>query len=180
MTSLPESTTLSGIDADGLARLSATARADPRSGRKTVRSRTVCEGGFRNLTFVRDLVPVLVAEPPGLLGDDSAPNPSETALAALGSCISVGLLANATHLGTTLSRIEVRLEGEIDISAVWGVGDTPDTKVAGFSEVRAEVVLAGDGDAAMMRRIHDNTMRWSPVLNTFTRPVAFSSELTVE
>jgi uncharacterized OsmC-like protein len=169
---------LDGIDGAALDRLSCTAKADPRTGKKTVKSRTVCEAGFRNLTYVRDLAPVLVGEPPALLGDDAAPNPSEIALAALGSCISVGLLANATHRGVTLSAIEVELEGEIDISAVWGVGDIPDTKIPGFTEVRVTVTLDGDGDRSTLREIHDNAMAWSPVVNTFARPVSVVSSLT--
>ena len=134
------------IDAEGLDRLSCNAKANPTTGKKTLKAKTVCEAGFRNMTYVRDLVPMLVGEPPALLGDDSAPNPSETALAALGSCISVGLLANATHRGVRLTKIEVEMEGDIDISAVWGVGDTPDGKVLGFSAVRCKVSLAGDTD----------------------------------
>jgi len=172
-----QSTSLRGIDAEGLEKLSCTAREDPSTGKKTLRTRTVCEAGFRNLTYVRDLAPVLVGEPPALLGDDAAPNPSEMALAALGSCISVGLLANATYRQVTLSKIEIRLEGDIDISAVWGVGDIPDTKVPGFSEVRAEILLEGDCDQSTLEDIHRNTMRWSPVVNTFTRNVALSSRL---
>ena len=44
----------------------------------------------------------------------------------------MGLLANATHRGVTLTKIEVTMEADIDISAVWGVGDTPADKVPGF------------------------------------------------
>lgn len=172
-------THLEGIDAEGLQRLSDRATQDPASGHKTIRSRTVCDGGFRNVTYVRDLEPVLVSEPPQLLGDNSAPNPTEVAFAALGSCISVGLLANATHQGVTLSRIDVALEGDIDISAVWGVGDTPDDKLLGVSAVRAAITLAGDADEETLRRITDRAVRWSPVVNTFTNPVAFSHELTI-
>src|SRR5262249_20133164 len=146
------------------------AKAHPDTGKKTLRATTVCEAGFRNMTYVRDLAPLLVGEPPALLGDDSAPNPSETALAALGSCISVGLLANATHRGVTLTKIEVEMEGEIDISAVWGVGDTPDGKRPGFTAVRCKVTLAGDADDETLREIHDNAIIWSPVVNTFERP----------
>src|SRR6202012_6161656 len=123
-------------------------------------AKTVCETGFRNMTYVRDLAPMLVGEPPALLGDDSAPNPSETALAALGSCVSVGKLANETHRGVTLTKIEVEMEGDIDISAVWGVGDTPDGKLLGLSAVcllanathrgvtltKSEVEMEGDID----------------------------------
>src|ERR1035437_8443397 len=104
---------LDGIDAEALDQLSCNAKADPSTGVKTLKTKTVCESGFRNMTYVRDLDPVLVSEPSQLLGDNSAPNPSEMALAALGSCISVGLLANASHRGVTLSKIEIGLEGDI-------------------------------------------------------------------
>jgi len=66
------------IDAEGLDRLSCNAKANPETGKKTLKAKTVCETGFRNMTYVRDLAPMLVGEPPALLGDDSAPNPSET------------------------------------------------------------------------------------------------------
>lgn len=175
-------TTISGnalkIDAAGLDRLSCNAKEDPATGKKVLKAKTVCEEGFRNMTYVRELAPMLVGEPPALLGDDTAPNPSETALAALGSCISVGMLANATHRGVTLTKIEVAMEGDIDISAVWGVGDTPEDKILGFSEVRCQVALAGDADDSVLQEIHDNAIKWSPVVNTFRRPAVVSSTLT--
>jgi hypothetical protein len=62
------------IDAQGLDRLSCNAKANPKTGKKTLKAKTVCETGFRNMTYVRDLAPMLVGEPPALLGDDSAPN----------------------------------------------------------------------------------------------------------
>jgi uncharacterized OsmC-like protein len=168
------------IDAKGLDRLSCNAKADPTTGKKTLKAKTICEAGFRNMTYVRNLPPMLVGEPPALLGDDSAPNPSETALAALGSCISVGMLANATHRGVTLTRIEVEMEGDIDVSAVWGVGDIPDGKIPGFTEVRCSVTLAGDTDPDTLKRIHDNAIVWSPVVNTFRRPARVDSTLVIE
>lgn len=170
---------LAGIDTDGLRELSRKATDDPTTGRKTVRATTRCEGGFRNLTTIRTLDPVLVSEPCALLGDDAAPNPSEMALAALGSCVSVGLLANATARGVTLSEITVAMEGDIDISAVWGVGDTPEEKVPGFTAVRCHITLAGDTDDATLAAIKENAVTWSPVLNTFSRPVEVTSTLEV-
>ncbi|MEV0226798.1 OsmC family protein [Streptomyces sp. NPDC050704] len=179
MTQTVPTSGLESIDADGLEALASSAKADPSTGRKTLKAVTTCEGGFRNLTQIRTLEPVLVSEPCHLLGDDAAPNPSEMALAALGSCVSVGLLANATQRGVTLSRIEVAMEGDIDISAVWGVGDTPEGKTLGFSAVRCSVTLAGDADDEVLGEIKDNAMRWSPVVNTFTSNVEISSTLTL-
>ncbi|BCI87959.1 hypothetical protein NIIDMKKI_31650 [Mycobacterium kansasii] len=67
------------IDAEGLDRLSCNAKTDPSTGKKTLKAKTVCESGFRNMTYVRDLAPMLVGEPPRCwvttrrptLGDDS-------------------------------------------------------------------------------------------------------------
>jgi len=110
-----------------------------------------------------------------------APNPSETALAALGSCISVGMLANATHRGVTLSKIEVVMEGDIDISAVVGCRRHPRGQGARvFRPCVARSTLAGDADETVLREIHDNAIRWSPVVNTFRRPAILDSALVVE
>ncbi|KUL32122.1 OsmC family protein [Streptomyces regalis] len=179
MTQTVSASGLESIDADGLEALASSAKADPSTGRKTLKAVTTCEGGFRNLTQIRTLEPVLVSEPCHLLGDDAAPNPSEMALAALGSCVSVGLLANATQRGVTLSKIEVAMEGDIDISAVWGVGDTPEGKVLGFTAVRCSVTLAGDADDEVLGEIKDSAMTWSPVVNTFANNVEISSTLTI-
>ena len=84
---------------------------------KTLKYKTVAEGRFRHANYIRDLQPYIVDEPPGLLGDDTAPNPSEASLAALGSCIAVGLHANAVHRGITINSLEVELaEQDIKVS----------------------------------------------------------------
>ena len=55
-----------------------------------------------NHSFVRDPDAFVVDEPPNLLGTDTAPNPSEAALAALGSCIDVSAGFTAVRVKTTL------------------------------------------------------------------------------
>lgn len=165
------------IDAAGLGAMGEKARQKG-STVKTLAARTICEEGFRNLTYIRDLEPMAVSEPPQLLGDDTAPNPSEAALAALGSCISVGLLANATAKDVTLTAISIELEGDIDISAVWGTGDTPPEKVAGFTAVRMRIQLdSPEASREELEEIKDSAVRWSPVGNTFQNPLDLSAEL---
>ena len=92
---------LAPIDKAGLDELIAKGKADPKV-IKTLKCKTVAEGRFRHLNFVRSLPPYIVDEPPGLLGDDTAPNPSEASLAALGSCLAVGIHANAVARGITV------------------------------------------------------------------------------
>lgn len=172
---------LEGIDPEGLNALAEANKTDPSKGRKVLTTLTRCDGGFRNVTEVRDTADVVVSEPCGLLGDNVAANPSEVVLAALGSCISVGLQANATKQGIALDRIELAMEGDIDISAVWGVGDTDPDKVLGFTDIRIDITLAADGaDEDTLKAIADTAIRWSPVVATMTNPVKVHHTTTVE
>jgi len=163
---------LQPIDKEGLAKLAQKNIDNPEGGQKTVRTHTEADGQFRNYTKVRGLDPVLVSEPPALLGDDSAPNPTEVAQAALAACISVGIQAIATHRGVTLTAIEIDIEGDIDISPTWGVDKRP-----GVSDVRVKVKLEGDADRDTLDQIHRDAIKWSPVVNTYTRPARLTSEL---
>jgi uncharacterized OsmC-like protein len=161
---------LEPIDKEGLERLSAAGKAHP-DVIKTVKCRTVAEGRFRHANYIRNLPPYIVDEPPALLGDDTAPNPSEAALAALGSCLAVGIHANAVAQSIAISKLELELDGDINITAVWGTGDLADTKPVGFTEVRAKVVLEADAPREQLEALVAHVLKWSPVANTFIRPV---------
>ena len=91
MTAVVQKTALTGclapIDRQGLEQLIVNGKANPKV-IKTLKCKTVAEGKFRHANYIRNLPPYIVDEPPGLLGDDTAPNPSEASLAALGSTVS--------------------------------------------------------------------------------------------
>jgi uncharacterized OsmC-like protein len=110
-----------------------------------------------------------------LLGDDTAPNPSEASLAALGSCIAVGLHANAVHRGITVNSLEVELEGDLNITAVWGTGDVSE-KPVGFTDVRIIVHMDADAPQETIDELVQHVCQWSPVFNTFSRPVNMVAE----
>ena len=144
MTAVVQKTALTGclapIDKNGLDQLIANGKANPKV-IKTLKCKTVAEGRFRHSNYIRNLAPYIVDEPPGLLGDDTAPNPSEASLAALGSCLAVGLHANAVHRGWVVNKLELELEGDLNITAVWGTGDVSE-KPVGFTDVRVKVDMA--------------------------------------
>ncbi|APX85992.1 peroxiredoxin [Methylorubrum extorquens] len=160
------------IDRDKLQALSEKGRADP-SVVKTVRARTVAEGRrFRHLNYIRSLDAHIVDEPPALLGDDTAPNPTEALLAALGTCVAVGLQANAIARGWTVKGIEVESEGDINITSVWGTGDLSE-KPVGLTAVRLKVHLDVEGaTAAELDELVAHAGQWSPVLNTVKNPIS--------
>jgi uncharacterized OsmC-like protein len=150
-------TPLRPISKDGLVNLAETAKANPNV-IKSLKVKTVCEGQFRN------------DEPPGLLGEDTAPNPSEAVLACLGSCLSVGIHANATMRGITLTKLELALEGDINITGVWGIGDLQEKRL-GFTDIRVKVDLEGDASREELEELVAHSNYWSPVANTLRLPV---------
>jgi uncharacterized OsmC-like protein len=166
----PASTScLAPIDKNGLDQLIAQGKANP-AAIKTLKCKTVAEGRFRHLNFVRNLPAYIVDEPPGLLGDDTAPNPSEASLAALGSCLAVGIHANAVARGINVFKLEIELEGDLNITAVWGTGDVSE-KPVGFTDVRAKVAFEADRPREELEALVAHARVWSPVANTFSRPV---------
>ena len=160
---------LQPIDKAGLDGLITKGRENPQAIR-TLKCRTIAEGRFRHLNMIRDLPPYIVDEPPGLLGDDTAPNPSEASLAALGSCLAVGIHANAVAQGIVIQKLELQLEADINITAVWGTGDTS-PKPVGFDAVRVKVDLQADAPQDKLDALIAHATKWSPVANTFTKPV---------
>lgn len=157
------------VSKTGLENLAANAKANPNV-IKSIKVKTVCEGQFRNLTYVRDLPEHVIDEPPSLLGQDTAPNPSEAVLAALGSCLSVGIHANAIVRGITLTKLELELEGDINITGVWGIGDLSEKRL-GFTDIRAKVNLEGNVSRAELEDLVAHSNLWSPVANTLRNPV---------
>jgi len=165
------------IDMDGLGKLSEAGKASPDTV-KTLKSKTVLEGQFKNFNYIRDLDPVVVDEPPVLLGEDTAPNPSEMALLSLGSCLSVGVQANASNQGIALTKLEVELEGDINITAVWGTGDLDPDKKLGVTEVRAMFTIESPGTPKeVLEELVAHAMKWSPVANTYLNAVTMSGKL---
>lgn len=162
-------TPLRPVSKEGLHQLAATAKADP-TVVKSLKVKTICEGQFRNLTYVRNLPAHVIDEPPGLLGQDTAPNPSEAVLACLGSCLSVGIHANATIRGIVLTKLELELEGDINITGVWGIGDLKEKRL-GFTDIRVKVDLEGNANREELEDLVAHSNVWSPVANTLRLPV---------
>ncbi len=158
------------IDLEGLKSLGAKAKMDPTKV-NTLKAHTECEGIFRMMTYCRDLDGHLIDEPPTLLGENNAPNPSEAGLAALASCLLVGIHANATYRGITLYKLEADLEGDINISSVWGVGDTSEKRL-GFTEIRVKFDIDADCSREELQELIEWSDKWSPVANTMRNPVS--------
>ena len=167
-------TPLTPIPADGLAELAQKTKDNPAD--KTLKVKTVCTGKFRSLNYARDLEAFAIDEPPVLLGDNTAPNPSEIVLGALGSCLVVGIQANAAAKGIELTKLEIALEGDINIVSTWGTGELEKPQI-GFTDVRVKVDIDGDADRAILEDKVSHANTWSPVSATLSNPMPVSSSM---
>ena len=97
-------TYLNEVDLPAVGALVQAVQEDPEKGQTTWQSEVTWEGAFRTTARSRDLEPIAFDEPPGLGGTNTAPNPVEQLLGALGSCIAIGYAANASVAGIEASR----------------------------------------------------------------------------
>ena len=146
-------------------------KANPEAVR-TLRCRTVAKGRFRQLNYIRDLPPqqVVEHEPESLLAEAAAPNASEALLAAFGSCLAVGIHANAVAQGIPIVSLELDLESDINTTAVWGAGDLK-PKTIGFDTIRVAVHVTANVPRGILEALVRHATLWSPVANTLHNPV---------
>ncbi|MGO4716961.1 OsmC family protein [Bradyrhizobium sp. 2TAF24] len=146
---------------------------DPAQGQATFEAQSRLGGGLDSTVAIRQFK-VGVDEPAGLGGQDTAPNPVEYVLAALGSCQEITYRLYADALGIPLSGVSVRLTGTIDLRGFFNVDDSVRP---GYQGIRAEVTLdspASDADLARLKEIVD---RHCPVLDILRNPTPVTLSL---
>jgi len=132
------------------------------------------KGAFQSESKVRDFAPVKSDEPTSLGGGDSAANPVEQLLGALGNCLAVGYAANATAAGIAIKDLRIELDGDLNLHTFLGLREGGN---AGYENIRAKVHLESDAPAEKIAELHKKVIGTSPVGHTLSRPVPVSIEL---
>lgn len=166
-------TTLNQVDLPAVRGLVEAIQANPDKAQTRWVSTVTWTGAFRSESQVRDFAPQPSDEPPGLGGSNTAPNPVEQLLSALGNCLSVGYAAALSAHGVEIDSLAVDVDGDLDLHAFLGL--RPGN--AGFSEIRAKVRLVADADQETLDTIHRQVVATSPVGNTLVRPIPVSIDL---
>lgn len=148
-------------------------QAEPAAASTTWAAEVTWKGAFRSEARIRDFAPVPSDEPAGLGGDDSAPNPVEQLLAALGNCLAVGYAANASVQGIELRSATIKLEGDLDLHTFLGLADGN----AGYEAIRVAVDLDADATPEQLAALHAKVVGTSPVGHTLSRAVPVQIEL---
>ena len=162
-----------GVNATAVLAFAQQLQSDAPSGGTPFRADVHWRGGFRNEIQVRDLPPTFADEPEILGGTNTAANPVEQVLGALGSCLAIGYAAGAIARGITIDDLWIELVGNIDLPVFFGLK----AGHAGYEQVDATVHLLTDAPQAEIDALHDDVFRTSPVGNTLERPARLDVQL---
>ncbi len=164
---------VNGIDLEVGQKIIETVKNNPEFGKTLWRARTFWRGGTKAESEIRNFK-VSMDEPLDLGGTDTAPNPVEMVLAALGSCLVVGYSLNAAMLGIELQKIEIDMEGDIDLPGFFGL---PSEIQPGFTTIKVKVFLNSAASLEQLEEVHKRVISTSPVGLTLTKNVTLDIEL---
>lgn len=141
--------------------------------REPIAGVTVQSGGMRaEGRFGRHVV--VVDEPIGFGGEDSAANPAEVLLAALGASLSVTLRCHAALLGISVGRIQVELAGDLDIR---GFFDADPAVRSGFQSLTLKLAIDSDATPDQLARLLAAADRGCPILDVCRGATPISIEI---
>jgi uncharacterized OsmC-like protein len=139
---------LNEVNLEAIGSLIEKIRQEPQAAKTEWKAEVRWTGAFRSEARSRDLGPLRSDEPSALGGSNTAPNPVEQLLAALGNCLAVGYAANASAAGIEIHSLRIELAGNIDMHTFLGLGG----ENAGYESIRAKVDLKSDEGAARESR----------------------------
>jgi uncharacterized OsmC-like protein len=106
--------------------------------------------------------------PAVLVGLDRGPTPIEFLLHGLASCITAGVGNIAAVRGVTLTKIESRVEGDIDLRGILGLADDVRN---GYERIRITFDIAGDASPEKLRQMVEQGVARSAVFDVLTNGV---------
>ncbi len=107
-------------------------------------------------------------EPPILIGANEGPNPAEHLLHALAACLTTSLVYVAAARGVRLTRVESRLEGDMDVRGALGVSHEVRN---GYEQIRVTFDVEGDAPPEKLRELVERAKARSAVFDIVTNGV---------
>lgn len=160
-------THLNDVDLAAVGALVEGIQADPSKAATTWAAHVTWDGAFASHARIRQFDAIASDEPPALGGGDSAPNPVEQLLGALGNCLAVGYAANASVAGIPIDALSIDLQGDVDLHVFLGLKDGH----AGFDAIRASVKLDSTAPREQVEQLHAKVLDSSPVGHTLRAAV---------
>lgn len=117
---------------------------------RTYKAQTNWIGGTKVETKIREFK-VCIDEPLEFRGTNTAPNPVELFLAALGGCVLLTYRGYAKKFGVNIEDLVVNLEGDM-IPGGWV--DEQGRERKGFKQIRYEVQIKTEAPEEKVRKLH--------------------------
>jgi uncharacterized OsmC-like protein len=112
--------------------------------------------------------------PSVLVGKDRGPTPVEFLLQALLACLTAGIGNIAAARGVKLTRVESRVEGDIDLQGILGLSDDVRN---GYQRVRVSFEIEGDAPKEKLQEIVEQSKARSAVFDVLTNGVPVEIEV---
>ena len=138
--------------------------------KRTISCRTVAESGARHHNHIRGMPPMMVEERFGSPEGAQVATPPEALLAALGSCLSARIHANAAAGSMRVTSLELHVEVDVGASPLWEP-QGPGPRAIGFDAIRVAVKMKADASPEAIRALVAHAVLWSPRANTLHDPV---------
>ena len=110
------------------------------------------------------------------MGGDKGPLPVEYLLVGLTSCLMSGIANISAARGVTLTEVEAKIEGDIDLRGILGLSDEVRN---GYQSLRVEFKIKGDAPAEKLQQIVEQSRNRSAVFDVLTNgvPVEICTEV---
>ena len=139
------------------------------------KSRIVWQDGFRAKAYMRNHA-VEMDEPGDLTATDLAASAHEPLLSAVGSCMTVGFVLNATQRGIKIHDLEIAVDGYFDNIRKWAGVEEGNP---GYGSISAKLFVRADADEATLAEIWKLAVEGSPVTQSVMRETKVTTELEV-
>lgn len=107
-------------------------------------------------------------EPAALLGQDYAPNATETLLHALAACLNASVIYHAAAQGIRVEELEFEIQGHLDLNGFLGVDEEVPSN---FGHIEVKCKVKADATIEQMQELCEYAQKRSPVFNTVIKPV---------
>lgn len=150
-------------------------REDPEKAKFRFSAVTRWKDGTVTETVARDRV-IAADEPEALGGRDSAADPVELLLAALTSCVSIGLVTHAAERGVDFEDFEIEVAGDLDLRGYLGLDEAVRP---GYAGLEYTVRVKSDAPREVLEEILRAAERASPMFDNIRNGVTIRSRLEV-
>lgn len=110
---------------------------------------------------------------PGFGGQGLAPDPLQYLLTGLGACYAATVVTLASMEGATIQRLHVTAEQDVNVSAVYDMGDAPL-----MEQITVSLAITADVDDETLTRWQDAARAKCPFVYTIANPIPLTTTIT--